>query len=44
MRREHGFAGVEFDGKHSSSEFFDNFTYYFDCVFFWQIVLQSFQF
>jgi len=37
-RRQHRSAGVEFDRKHSSFELFYNFTEYFDCVFFWQIV------
>ena len=28
--REHGLARVQFDGKHPSLEFFDNFPEYFD--------------
>jgi hypothetical protein len=28
--REHRFARVQFDGKHSSLEFLDNFPEYFD--------------
>jgi len=35
--REHRLAGVEFDGKHSSSEFLDNFSHHFNGIFFWQI-------
>jgi len=31
---QHCFARVEFDCKHSSPEFFDNFAHYFDRVFF----------
>src|SRR5580704_3593254 len=35
--RQNRFASVEFDGKHSSPEFFDNFAHHFDTVFFCQM-------
>jgi hypothetical protein len=39
---QHWHARVEFDREHPSPEFFDNFTHYFNSVFFWQIILQFF--
>src|ERR1700685_1804797 len=37
--REHGSAGVEFDGKHTRFELFNDLAHYFDCVFFWQMIV-----
>jgi hypothetical protein len=42
--REHRLTCVEFDGKHSGSEFLNNLAHDFNCIFFWQIFLQSFGF